>query len=315
LEVAAVGICGSELSGYLGHNSLRVPPLIMGHEFSARVVEAEGDVLATGDAATLGQRVAVNPLISCGACAHCLSGAPNLCQRRRIVGAHCAGAFARYVAVPAAQCWPLAADVTDQGGALAEPLACAVRAVRHARWQGDGPLLILGAGTIGLLCLAVARVEQSGAIVVSDMVAGRLDIAIEWGATGTVNGRDAAAEDSLRAALLGGAACVIDAVGSSATRALALRLVRPGGRIVYIGLHDEASPLASNYLVRQEVAIQGSFSYTPTDFARALTLLERGVVFPSADWIEERTLAEGALAFAGLIDGSIITPKIILRPT
>lgn len=314
LEVAAVGICGSELSGYLGHNSLRVPPLVMGHEFSARIAQIGGGVLANGAAPVIGQRVTVNPLIACGVCASCCADLPNLCRRRRIVGAHCAGAFARYVVVPTAQCWSLPDAISDQAGALVEPLACAVRAVRHAQWQDNGPLLVLGAGTIGLLCLAVARAENMGVIVISDRIDARLQLALTWGATLTVDGSATDAEDRLRAALPDGAACVIDAVGADATRALALRCVRPGGRVIYIGLHDEASPLAANYLVRQEIAIQGSFSYTPADFANAITLLEKGNVTPSSLWVEERPLAEGGVAFAGLIDGSITIPKIMLRP-
>ncbi len=314
LEVAAVGICGSELSGYLGHNSLRVPPLIMGHEFSARVAQVGGGLLAGGSAPAVGQRVAVNPLSSCGACSLCNAGLPNLCPQRRIVGAHRAGGFARYVVVHSAQCWPLPDSMSDLAGALVEPLACAVRAVNHAKGQGAGPLLILGAGAIGLCCLAVARAENPGAIVISDMLEQRLLLAQAWGATVTVNGRAADAQQQLRASLPGGALSVIDAVGSNATRALAVQLVRPGGRVVFIGLHDEASPLAANYLVRQEVAIQGSFAYTPADFARAIELLAAGVVAPSPAWVEERPLGAGGAAFAGLVDGSITIPKVILRP-
>lgn len=315
LEVAAVGICGSELSGYLGQNSLRVPPLVMGHEFSAHVVQLGGGVLANGAAPAIGQRVVVNPLINCGGCSLCAAGLPNLCQRRRIVGAHCAGAFAQFIVVPAAQCWPLSDTVSDQAGALAEPLACAVRAVRHAQWLSEAPLLILGAGTIGLLCLAVARAENAGPIVISDRMADRLHVARAWGATATINGLSPDADQQLRAALPEGAGSVIDAVGADVTRALAVKLVRPGGRVVYIGLHDEASPLAANYVVRQEITIQGSFSYTTADFARALHLLEDGVVAPSNTWIEERPLHAGAAAFAGLVDGSITIPKVMLRTT
>lgn len=314
LEVAAVGICGSELSGYLGHNSLRVPPLIMGHEFSAHIVQVDGGKLANGAAPAVGQRVVVNPLVACGACTLCAAGLPNLCQRRQVIGAHRPGAFARYVAVPAAQCWSLPDGLSEEAGALVEPLACAARAVRHAQWQGEGPLLILGAGAIGLCCLAVARTQSSGVIVISDRVVERLRLGEAWGATVAVDGGAADASTQLRSVLPDGAVSVIDAVGSNVTRALALSLVRPGGRIVYIGLHDEASPLAANYLVRQEVAIQGSFAYTPADFAHAINLLEQGVVRPSPDWVEERPLHGGATAFAGLVNGDITTPKIMLRP-
>ncbi len=318
LEVAAAGICGSELSGYLGHNSLRVPPLIMGHEFSARVVDAGNNTLADGSRPHPGQLVAINPLISCGECDSCARGLPQLCRRRGIIGAARAGAFARYVTAPAAQCWPLPQEMSDVAVALAEPLACAVRAVGHAGERGgvgrEEPLLILGAGAIGLCCLAVARAESAREIIISDMVEARLQVAAAWGATLTINGRAEDAPQQLRTALPLGAGAVIDAVGSNVTRALAVQLVRPGGTVVYIGLHDEASPLAANYLVRQEINIQGSFAYTPADFAHAVTLLATGVVQPTEQWIEERPLHGGVEAFAGLVDGSIATPKIILRP-
>src|SRR5579875_3701419 len=84
LTVEAVGICGSELEGYLGNNSLRVPPLVMGHEFSGRVAKVGPSVPADW----LGQRVVVNPLLSCGRCGLCLRGLPQLCRSRQIVGVH-----------------------------------------------------------------------------------------------------------------------------------------------------------------------------------------------------------------------------------
>jgi threonine dehydrogenase-like Zn-dependent dehydrogenase len=271
-------------------------------------------VLANGARPQEGQLVAVNPLLSCGNCDLCARGLANLCRNRQLVGAHRAGGFTRYVAVPAAQCSPLPEGMSEVAGALVEPLACAVRAVLHAQWTGAEPLLILGAGTIGLCCLAVARAQNEGEIVLSDVVDVRLDVGAGWGATATVNGRAADGETQLRGRLGGGAVAVIDAVGSDATRALALRLVRPGGRVVYIGLHDEASPLAANYLVRQEINIQGSFSYTPADFAAAIELLAAGTVAPAPNWVEERPLNAGAETFAGLVDGRITIPKVILRP-
>ena len=95
LEVASVGICGSELSGYLGHSSLRTPPLVMGHEFSARIAQIGGGALANGAAPTIGRRVAVNPLIHCGACSLCRAALTNLCSHLCNSGAPRVGAFAR----------------------------------------------------------------------------------------------------------------------------------------------------------------------------------------------------------------------------
>ena len=94
ISVGAVGICGSELGGFLGHNSLRFPPLIMGHECAGQVVQVTGGRFATGNAATVGARVTFNPLVVCDTCDRCLSGKSNLCRRRQLVGAHRPGAFA-----------------------------------------------------------------------------------------------------------------------------------------------------------------------------------------------------------------------------
>src|ERR1700722_4440533 len=87
ISVAATGICGSELSGFLGHNSLRVPPLIMGHECAGEVVQGAGETFATGETAGIGTRITFNPLIACGTCDRCRAGRPNLCRQRPLIGA------------------------------------------------------------------------------------------------------------------------------------------------------------------------------------------------------------------------------------
>src|SRR3954469_14936029 len=118
LRVGAVGICGSELSGYLGQNSLRVPPLVMGHEFAGTITVVGAGVtdLAIGD------RVTVNPLTGCGVCALCQLGMENLCPKRQIIGIHRRGAFAELFTAPAASCTRLPAGLSLVAGALAEPL-------------------------------------------------------------------------------------------------------------------------------------------------------------------------------------------------
>jgi threonine dehydrogenase-like Zn-dependent dehydrogenase len=313
IEVGAAGICGSELSGYLGQNSLRRPPLIMGHEAAGTVVRAAGGAFADGSVAQVGARITFNPLVTCGACDRCQAGRTNLCRKRQLVGVHRPGAFARFVAVPSAQCWPLPDSLSLVAGALAEPLACAVRAVRLAEARAQSSLLILGAGPIGLCCLAVARAAGIESVLVSDVAAPRLEVARRWGAQQVV---DARADDLLAAVEAlqpGGVEIAIDAVGAQVTRDQALRAVVPGGRVVFIGLHDEESALAANYLVRQEVTIAGSFSYTDDDFARALDLLVAGVIKPGADWVAERPLREGPAAFAELVDGTAKATKIVLR--
>jgi len=314
ISIGAVGICGSELSGFLGHNSLRVPPLIMGHECAGQVLQVTEGTFATGEAATVGARVTFNPLIVCGTCDRCLAGRSNLCRRRQLVGAHRPGGFAQYVAVPARQCYPLPEHLSFVAGSLAEPLACSIRAVVHSAVKPQERLLILGAGPIGLCAVAAARVQGIEEIIVSDVAPHRLEIAKRWGARDVINAREQDAVAFVQERYPGGVDSVIDAVGATPVRTQAIRAVVPGGRVVLIGLHDEESVMPANYMIRQEITVIGSFAYTEADFATALDLLVRGVVQPSPDWLEERPLSAGPSAFAELVDGKTRAAKIVLTP-
>ena len=101
VKVAYVGICGSELSGYLGHNALRVPPLVMGHEFSGEVAALGEKAHQRNPGLSVGQAVTANPMVYCGTCSYCQVGLNHLCVNRKLIGAHRPGAFAQYTTVPA----------------------------------------------------------------------------------------------------------------------------------------------------------------------------------------------------------------------
>lgn len=305
LEVQAVGICGSELSGYLGHNSLRVPPLVMGHEFSGVVRE-----LGPGAELSPGDRVVVNPLLTCGECDYCRGGLENLCAERALIGAHLPGAFAESAVVPAAACLPLSDEIDFLSGSLAEPLACAVRAVSLAIGGGlggaagggsSGSLHIIGAGPIGLLCGLVARHAGVGAVSIHDTNEERLALAAGWGLTPEVPGTPVDA--------------VIDAVGLEATRAAGIAAVRRGGTVVFIGLHSAQAAFDGNDLIRDEKVVKGCFAYTRADFARAVALLAEGLVPPPAEWVEVRDLADGGASFEELTGAAPSSVKIVLRPS
>lgn len=317
LEVATVGVCGSDLSGYLGQNSLRVPPLVMGHEFTGAVVAVGGEQprLADGEFAQVGQRVVVNPLIWCGTCDLCLAGRQNLCRKRQIIGIHRPGALAEFVAVPAQQCHRIPDALTDLTSALTEPLACGIRAVTQSQIKVGGSLLILGAGSIGLLCLIAARdigVEQ---IFITDTSPERLAVAAELGATTTIKiGEQDVLEQVQRSTGGLGVIAAIDAVGLDSTREQAVRAVRPGGRAVFIGLHHETSEVAANYIVRQEVEVVGAFSYLPGEFEQALRLLATNVIPPRQAWIVEKSLNEGGQVFADLVAGRGGYVKVAITP-
>ncbi len=313
IAVHVAGICGSELSGYLGHNSLRVPPLVMGHEAAGEVVAVTEGTFADGSPVRAGTHVTFNPLLGCGDCDRCRIGLSHLCRRRQLIGAHRPGAFAQFVAVPAGQCYPLPADFSDTMAALTEPLACSLRAVKRTQARPEQRLLIVGAGPIGLFALMAARAEGIQHIYVSDLSASRLEVAKLWGASEIINARQGDVLATVREIAPGGCDAVIDAVGSDTTRAQAVRAVVPGGTVVFIGLHDETSPLAANHLVRQEITLRGSFAYDRSDFEQAFDFLQHGLLPSQGSWLEERPLASGPSSFAELVDGKVAATKIALR--
>src|ERR687884_539310 len=153
----AVGICGSEVEGYLGKMGNRTPPLVMGHEFAGIVTEVGEGVSED----LVGREVAVNPLSSDGTCPLCRAGYTNLCPNRALIGIHSPGGFAEYVLAPHQNVYPLPDDAGPRIGALAEPLANGVHAVRLGL-VGDAVerAIVIGAGTIGLMCLQAAVLDE-----------------------------------------------------------------------------------------------------------------------------------------------------------
>ncbi|MGG4036544.1 galactitol-1-phosphate 5-dehydrogenase [Paenibacillus cisolokensis] len=302
IRVEAAGICGSELSGYLGHNSLRKPPLIMGHEFA-------GTIAAAGERAgnfRPGERVTVNPLLSCRTCERCREGRPQLCGQRRIVGAHVPGAFAEYVCVPAASVRRLPEGVSFDAGALAEPLACAVHAVRLAGLDPADRMLIYGGGPIGLLVLQAARRFGLRDVALMELHPDRRRIAASLGAA--VAGSEAELRSLMPAE---GFDVVLDAVGVAATRRDSALLARPGGRVVFSGLHEAESAVPVNVVIRSELILRGAFCYDDADFDTALDWLADGTAGLDG-WIQHSPLQEGKACFEKLLNDPGPVAKILL---
>jgi len=311
IRVEMAGICGSELSGYLGHNSLRKPPLIMGHEFSATIAGAANDVEGFAE----GERVTVNPMIPCNHCVMCRNGFENLCMNRSLIGAHRPGSFAEYVAVPAKTLYRLPERVDAIAGTLVEPLACGLRAIELARITPAGSILIQGAGPIGLLVLLAAKKAGASVIAISDLVDERLEVAKAWGATHPINPANADPAQIGRDATGGlGFDAVVDAVGLPITRQGAIQAVRPGGHVVFTGLHEDATTLPGNTIVRSEINIHGAFCYTQANFQAAVRLIGDGIVPDNADWLTIRPLEEADASFAQLIDRPSTVTKVVLTP-
>jgi (R,R)-butanediol dehydrogenase / meso-butanediol dehydrogenase / diacetyl reductase len=311
----AAGICGSEVEGYLGKMGNRVPPLVMGHEFAGTVVEAGEGV----DEGLVGRVVAVNPLASDGTCRLCRLGLTNLCPKRTLIGIHHPGGFAERVRVPATNAYPLPQDLADPAriGALAEPLANGVHAVRLGT-AGENAVehaVVIGAGTIGLMCLQAAVLSGITNVHVVEPHEARREAALGLGAHATHESAPQAREalEELTEGL--GVDLVIDAVGAEATRRMAVEeLLRPGGRAVMVGLHDDGTTLQFHGVVRGQFDVQGSYAYTAEDYEQALEWLVEGRAGIGA-LPPVLPLERGPEAFAELVRGPSAQVKVFLAGT
>lgn len=297
LDVAAVGICGSELEAVASRSPRRTPPLIMGHEFC-------GEVSAVGQGVSdvkAGDRVVASSLVPCGRCAECQLGATHLCPRRQIFGMNRPGAFAERVAVPASVVLPLPERVGPIEGALVEPLANAVHVWSLVAARFPETVAVIGCGAIGLMALQVARAGGALTLIAVDVNEARLEMAHAVGAEPIFNPmrQDVVAE--IRQATRGrGVDVVIDAVGAAATRRAAVEMARAGGEVVWIGLHDDASDVPGRDVVLGERRISGSYAVTARDLATAIGLFAHGRI-EVAPWVRPFPLDAGPRVFRQLL--------------
>jgi (R,R)-butanediol dehydrogenase / meso-butanediol dehydrogenase / diacetyl reductase len=294
----AAGICGSEIEGYLGRMSNRVPPLVMGHEFAGTVTAVGAGV----DQAWVGKRVAINPIVGCGICVYCKRGDRNLCPERFLVGVSVPGGFATTVSVPERCLVDMPADMDARLGALVEPLANGVHAIRQGAPRGAVAAVVIGAGTIGLACMQAALLQGTESVTVIERHPTRRNQAMRLGA----HAAHASAEE-----VEPGVDLVVDAVGAEATRLAAIELLGPAGTAVFIGLHDDETPLPWRRVIRGNHTIRGVFAYADSDFKLALDWLANGRA-GIGDLKAVLPLEDGPAAFATLANGPTDDIKVFL---
>lgn len=281
LKIKRVGICGSDLhyfeDGYCG---AFVPsrPFILGHELTATVVAING---AGANMPAMGARVTVNPARACGYCDYCTSGHRNLCRNTIMLGSGSTtpptdGAMAEFVAVRADQCHVLPDGMEDGFGAMIEPLAVGLQAIKQAGTVSGKKVLVTGGGTIGLLTAITAKAFGAVPVVVSDIVEERRDYAINCGVDSVLNPADKNLPEQVKAISADGFDVIFEASGARQALRQAFDLVRPGGTIVQIGtLGNEDVPLPVNQLMVKEIHFIGSFRYGNV-FDEAIRLVDSG---------------------------------------
>ena len=305
VQVAACGICGSDVHGYDGSSGRRIPPIVMGHE-------AAGTIAALGlgvDGYAIGERVTFDSTVYCGACEFCARGDVNLCDRREVLGVSTpefrrAGAFAEFVTVPARILYRLPDDLPFAHAAVLEAVSVALHAVRLAELKGGETALVIGAGMIGVLLLQAARVAGCSRVLVADVDATRLRLAQQLGADATF----VSTED-----LADGVDVVFEAVGRDETVAAAIRAVRKGGTVVLVGNIAREVTLPLQAVVTRQIRLQGSCA-SAGEYPQAIALLASGRIKVDPLITAVAPLSEGPGWFGRLHAREPNLMKVVLDP-
>ncbi len=272
IEVAAVGICGSDVH-YYEHGRIADfvvrAPLVLGHEAAGTIRAVGSDVTDR----TAGQRVAMEPQETCGRCAQCLAGRYNLCPQVKFFATPPVdGAFAQYVVLDSARAHPVPDSLSDEAAALIEPLSVAIWAARKARIEPGDRVLVTGAGPVGLLCADVARARGAAWVGVSDTNDTRLGVARQRGASQVANVASVPLEEQVQPVDV-----ILECSGATPAVQAAFRVAAPAARVVLVGLGAPDMELPVATIQVRELEVTGVFRYANC-YPAAIALAASGVV-------------------------------------
>jgi L-iditol 2-dehydrogenase len=320
IQIAACGICGSDVHGYTGSTGRRIPPLVMGHE-AAGTIDALGQNVS---GKMIGQRVALDSTVFCGTCEFCRNGQENLCTHRQVLGVSCdayrrQGCFAEYAIVPERCVYPLPDRMSFVAASLLEPLTIGLQAVRLG---SAGPTtrsaIVVGAGMIGLATIVGLKAYGVQRIAAVDLDASRLEEAKEFGADAVFEaGRITAkqlAEWGASSADTDGADLVLEAVGAAASVETAIHAVTRGGTVVLIGNVSPSVELPLQTVVTRQIRLQGSCASAGC-YPEAIELAASGSVDLSRFVSRIAPLNDGADWFERLHKREPGILKVVLQPS
>jgi 2-desacetyl-2-hydroxyethyl bacteriochlorophyllide A dehydrogenase len=311
LRVKASSICGGDIHLYKGKHPLASLPMAIGHEISGEVIEVGQGVSKI----SVGERVAVEPVIVCGECSFCLRGEYHLCQSIRYQYSAGQGGFTPYFVVPENWVHRLPDFISYEEGALLEPLAVAVHAARKAQLDLGHSTAIFGAGGIGLFLLQVVKAAGCGSVFIVDLLEQRLKTALFLGASLAI---DPAREDPVERIFKETESLGVDrsfeAVGLEKTLQQSAQSLKKGGICVLIGLFEDPTKVnfPVNLFVQREIQIRGSRGYC-WDFQAALELIKGRQVQLKPLISHQLPLSDLPEAFEILLDPKSKANKVVIR--
>ncbi len=311
IRVGACGICGTDIHIAAGEFPPTPYPIIPGHEFAGEIVAIGSDVPqgigTSGTRLTVGTRVAIDPSLFCGHCVFCRTGHGNLCLNWGALGDTVNGAFAEYVAVPAANAYVIPEHMSMREAALIEPISCAVHGIHRLAPRLGDTLLIVGAGTMGLILLQLALHAGIARVAVTDINAQRLARAAQLGAYRTHHDLQALlAEEPL------GFDCVLDATGVAAAIEGAFSAVKRGGKLMIFGVAPQEArvSLSPFRIYNDEITVLGSMAVLHS-FGAALELLGSGAIQTEALLTQALPLKDFPQALQAVRHGEGVKTQIL----
>lgn len=304
IKIESSGICGSDMHAYFGHDPRRMPGLVMGHEVSGVIHQSASPLYKPG------KKVTVDPLITCGFCSYCRTGRDNLCENRTMIGMNRPGAYAEYMAIPAASVVPIPEDMPHRVAVLTEPAATVVHALsiseaRMHRPVQEQQVLVIGGGAIGMLMALLLTSRGVRHVDLAETNALRRVSAAEHLPARIIDPVDTPpAESSYN--------FVVDAVGRKVTRDMAIQALKPNGVLMHMGLQDWSSEVDMRKITLAELIVLGTYTYSYADIQATVQALH-DQVFGDLGWVEYQPLADGPGAFAMLARHKIRAAKIVLQ--
>ena len=313
LKVRACGICGSDPAGYTGRSGRRIPPMTMGHEFAAEIVETGDEVknFKVGDA------VIVQPINFCGTCENCKRGLTMLCLNKIFYGVLTTdGAMAEYLCVPEKQLYKMPENLSFYEGALAEPYAVTYGAYKKAGSLKDQIVLIVGAGTIGDCLLQLVLLDKPKMVIMADLSDKRLAIAKDLGATYGINTGKVDALEEIKRLSDGHMIDVsFEACGVEPTANLSIQALKIAGTTVWLGMNQKQMTLNMQDIVCSARNVLGSFNYTHKEFGEVVEILGSGKLATDKIISKVVSLDEAPQAFEDLLSSPDNFLKIVIDPT
>lgn len=308
VRVTSVGLCGSDLHWYtdggIGDAKLR-QPLVLGHEFAGVIEGGPRD----------GERVAVDPAIPCGRCEICVEGHRNLCPNIDFAGhGSTDGGLREYVVWPDEQLTALPDEVSDDAGAVLEPLGVAVHAIDLGHVQLGASVAVVGCGPIGLLLIQAVRAAGAATVTAVEPLEHRRAAAVKYGADVVLSADEAEDRTALRAALPHrGADVVFEVVGSGPAVETSMHAARPGGRVVLVGIPDDDRTSFTASVARRKGLTIAISRRMKEVYPRAIDLVRRGLV--DADTVVTHRLPLGRVDEAFRTAAAREGLKVVVQPS